>query len=126
MNGTFELYAEDEFGNRSRIPDGVWQPQRPVPSHGEVSVPGFTASVTARQYILVFHGTMGEEGPSASNSLGAVAAKVIPAGRWLLMSFDATYQSAQLDQGWQRVANGPLKPEIQELFGPIGAPGPPT
>ncbi len=111
LSGTFELYAEDELGNRTRISDGVWTPTQPVPAHGEVVVPAFTPSPTARQYILVFHGTMGNEAPVGSDSIGAVAAKVIPVGRWVLMGFHATYQSGQLDQGWQKVADGPLKME---------------
>jgi hypothetical protein len=78
MNGTFELYYDDENGERKQADGGSWVFSLPA---GETSSAlTFTAPDDAKDpgtYVLVFKGQMGQEGFPGSSSEFAVAAKNI-------------------------------------------------
>ena len=121
LNGTFELYYDDPNGNRQLVPgSNGWQLSILGAQHcpngatcNQASVQAFDVpfdSPPSGTYTLVFHGTMGNEVPS-SGSLGAVAAKVVQASSFLLLTAHSAYRSAVLDRGWQRIGSGLPVPE---------------
>lgn len=79
MNGTFALYYDADDGLRYPVPGASWNLQ--IRQNGQVdsltfAPPANPAPLQPDEYILVFKGDMGQE-VTGSNSVGAVAAKVI-------------------------------------------------
>lgn len=73
MDGTFSVYAEDEYGTRDQIQTSMFHL---ILAPGSIAITGFTPPANAKKLVAVFIGKIGADS-GANGEFNAVAGKVI-------------------------------------------------
>lgn len=113
LDGMFELFYDAVDGTRRGVPGGRWsvalapyRPNDPTTEQAIAFAPPTTPQPKAPgEYVLVFTGTLGEERGSGTDSVGAVAAKVLglPNSKlYVLAQVDGTLVTLVTDNGETR------------------------